>query len=196
MSYTPHTKTQRLLADYGIGNVAQRSNLAAKITASGHTLNGSIVERLLKHFSANGGDAVRLLTAALEDGSWIQWNKDLTRGNEAFAAKPESGERPCGSRIENVTESNPYGWDSPDYLHFFDHNKPGEWNAYRQCYNLTVEERARAGAKDHRRRGCSRWEVLGNEKVARPMYERSEVDQAKACPKQHEGQPLRTGGGA
>jgi len=65
------------------------------------------------------------------------------------------------SGIAHVTETNPYGWRDAEAMAAQDHDIPGAWNAYRQSYNMTMQEAREIGNHDTRRRGCSRVEVLG-----------------------------------
>ncbi len=65
------------------------------------------------------------------------------------------------SSIANVTETNPFGWKNPELHRCNDHSRPGEWNAFRHEYNMTLAETRAFGTTDVRRHGCSRYEVLG-----------------------------------
>lgn len=72
--------------------------------------------------------------------------------------------------LAHVSDSNPFGWESPNPMRISDpreqnqagdHGRPGEWNGFRQSYNMTEKERIEAKAHDCRRAGCSRIEMLG-----------------------------------
>lgn len=71
--------------------------------------------------------------------------------------------------MEHVTESNPYGWPPSCFsrMQALDHEVPGEWNGFRQGFNMTTEEARLRGLKDVRRHGCSRVEVVGEFDKAR-----------------------------
>jgi len=66
------------------------------------------------------------------------------------------------SEMRFVSEANPYGWSDPDRIIHEDHSIPGEWNPFRQCYNLTQEETTKLKRTDPRRHGCSRFEAIGD----------------------------------
>jgi hypothetical protein len=87
----------------------------------------------------------------------VQERIDLLRGG--------AGTEPSEMRF--VADGNPYGWKSRDLAARDDHSRPGEWNAFRQGYNLTADEARAAGVRDVRRHGCSRVEVVGEFDKAR-----------------------------
>jgi hypothetical protein len=89
-------------------------------------------------------------------------------------AKAESG-------LQSVSLSCPYGW-AERHMILKDHDLPGVWNAFRQCHNLTTEEREAHGLIDHRRRGCGRWEVVGDAPGSIPalMFDADAVQHAKS----------------
>lgn len=160
----------------------EQLGLAAKIAHTGRILTTEGMDLLTKHFNKYRpvGVAVTMaVRAALADGSWIELAQGL-RDEERDAEHPGSQTQMSG--LQFVTADNPYGWwRDPDWEkpgHFDrlkrhaevepreedpagDHNIPDKWNAYRQCSNLTVQEKREAGATDYRRRGCSRVEVIG-----------------------------------
>lgn len=133
--------------------------VADKVSRSGRALTTEALDRLGAHFASLDKDVESHTVAALADGTWIALAKDLAA--EAGADKPQqkfSGT----SGLRFVTADNPYGWSDDGQngkallaLHraTLDHDRPGEWNAYRQCYNHP-EQRLR-------RQGCSREEVIG-----------------------------------
>lgn len=73
---------------------------------------------------------------------------------EARRGEPTSG-------MEWVTEDNPFGWSHPELHKRNDHSRPGDWNAFRQSFNLTTEHARRLNRTDVQRKGCSRFEVVG-----------------------------------
>lgn len=144
--------------------------VAAKVASCGRVLTDAMLDKLQSHFASQDQDVESFTVAALADSSWIEIVRDLLSENE------DENEKYAGSsKLEFVTADNLYGWsttgrqgDERIRLHrqWCDHDRPGEWNAFRQCYNLTDAEFAEAGAgwppaPDYRRRGCSRPEVLG-----------------------------------
>lgn len=74
------------------------------------------------------------------------------------------GDRGADSQMAHVSESNPYGWPPSrvEQIRLMDHERPGEWNAFRQGFNMTMEEARIYGTTDVRRHGCSRVEVVGD----------------------------------
>lgn len=164
MSTVPITSIIAILSKFGIAGPHQTS-IASRISGTGRAFTSHTVELLLSHFAKNSGDAKSLTMEALDNGSWIALASDLAdRECEARDAAAEAREKSDASRMEKVSESNPYGWDLPDQKREGDHNIPGTWNPFRQSYNLTAKEKLAASARDYRRRGCSRWEVLGGTK--------------------------------
>lgn len=78
---------------------------------------------------------------------------------------------------------NPYGWSSPETMRGADHGEVGTWNPFRQCYNMTMAEMRReighAGVHDARRRGCSRFEVLGKAGKVKPKARWDDAEGAR-----------------
>jgi hypothetical protein len=74
------------------------------------------------------------------------------------------GDRGADSQMAHVSESNPYGWPPSriEQMRMMDHERPGEWNTFRQGFNMTVEEARLRGIRDVRRHGCSRVEIVGD----------------------------------
>lgn len=186
MSHTPIQAIISLLDRYKIAAAGQRSHIAAKVSSTGVAFTDGTCSMLLKHFASVGGDAASCTAGALMDGTWIQLAKDLARERAQSKDPFSPQESSCGSRVENVTDSNPYGWDNAEHLRQFDHSRPGEWNAFRQCYNLTLAEKMAAHSPTYKRLGCTRWEVLGKEKAPKPFFDKAEVDHAIAHPNQHD----------
>ncbi len=73
------------------------------------------------------------------------------------------GLRGVESGMAFVSATNPYGWNPArvEQLRRDDHSEPGTWNAFRQGYNMRLEEARELGLTDVRRHGCSRVEYLG-----------------------------------
>lgn len=183
MSTQPIPAISATLNKFGIGLAHQRSNLAAKVHSTGRILSESAVQQMMVHFSNGGGDATSMVAQSLADGTWVALSVDLAReAEESRSARDEAMAKADSSRMSKVSESNPYGWDQPDDRRHADHDIPGEWNPFRQSYNLTAAERGRHKVRDHKRRGCSRWEVLGGTKSgtrqSKVDYEPLEVSKA------------------
>lgn len=140
-----------------------RVELALQIQKHRALFNETIMNRILGHYSDCGADAVKRTIGALADGSWVDLNLGLA---EEESKRSQDGEHEAKadadtSGMKLVTADNPYGWAKPDQKRRHDHNIPGKWNAYRQCFNLLAQERVTTGNHDFRYRGCSRVEVLG-----------------------------------
>ena len=134
------------------------------------------------------------------------------------------GDRPLGSHIKFCTEANPYGWANPELLRGLDHDLPGEtkrvlgnsghlingkvtkecwpssnqldgWNPFRQCYNLTTQERQKLKTNDHRRRGCSRYEVLGTKTKQVPSLQWDQAEWERAMQFSSGSEPITKIGG-
>lgn len=67
----------------------------------------------------------------------------------------------ASSGLELVSKTNPYGWQDEKIHRLNDHSRPGEWNAYRQAYNLTEDQAVAELVTDVRVHGCSRVELIG-----------------------------------
>lgn len=180
MSTQPIPAILTTLNKFGIGQAHQRGNLAAKVHATGRILSDAAVSQLMVHFSNGGGDATSMVAQSLAEGTWVALAGDLAReAEETRSARDDALAQSDSSRMSKVAEANPYGWDKPDDRRHSDHNHPGEWNPFRQSYNLTAREQQSSKARDFRRRGCSRWEVLGGTKAgktqSKPHYDALEV---------------------
>lgn len=158
----------------------KRSRLASIMQRTGAYFGAKDAIRLKAHFAKSfaGQSAIDALVRSLDDGSWVELNKDLAE-TEVEVGHQQGFNKTNLSGIVHVSEENPYGWRSTSALRsYYDHDRPGEWNAYRQSYNLTEKQRADAGAKDYRIRGCTRWEVLGNTQQPTVEFDGMEVQLA------------------
>lgn len=79
----------------------------------------------------------------------------------------------AASGLDWATAENPYGWREQAIHQRQDHSIPGEWNAYRQCYNLTHQQAGDLLLREVRLHGCARIEVLGD-------YDKDRIKQEKA----------------
>lgn len=158
------TTINRELIDAGIDphDSMRRARIASAIRQTGAYFGPNEVLRLRAHFAVGyvGGAADEALREALLDGSWV-----AIAANAAANERPrqDPNEKTLDSHLRHCTESNPYGWQKPELQRGLDHDVPATWNSFRQSYNLTAAERTAANARDHRVRGCTRWEVLGRD---------------------------------
>jgi len=157
-------KVLKLLKAYHFGkDHAAQVQLAQKISTAFEKFDEMAVAKMLGHFHGSVEDVAK----ALWSGEWV----DVVREQKADIPVPVVR----SSGLEWASASNPYGWctelgprqglpvaESVNRVECADHDKPGEWNAYRQGFNLTHAERRDAGSHDFRRRGCSRPEVIGS----------------------------------
>jgi hypothetical protein len=119
-----------------------------------------------------------------EPGAWV-WKqlRDLPTLQDLVASLRARAERKSRNRSESKSKQsapgahsrhcaagNPYGWNQvsreslsdPENDRDLDHNEPGQWNGFRQAYNLTESEAADEGRDgDYRRYGPSRWAAIG-----------------------------------
>lgn len=168
----------KLLDTYQIGRKTDRMGLATKIRQDGGAMSAKTLELLLMHFSDQPSptEAVRV---SITMGTWQKLSRELY--GKASAKDRNLDE--AGSSIFEVRNGNPYGWHNPDPIReFYDHNDPGLWNPYRQCYNLGIDE-VDPNDPDFRRHGCSRYEVVyptddGNA-VPKTRYDQAEVTAAQ-----------------
>lgn len=125
------------------------------------------LDLMAQHYAEIGKDIESSTLDDLMTGEWVNLAKDLESEDSRQAPAKVF---PGTSGMRFVSADNPYGWSNEGIngdviLRALradkDHNLPGEWNAYRQCYNLTNVERQEHVAPDFRRRGCSRIEVIG-----------------------------------
>ena len=148
-----------------------RLALAGKIVDTKKHFDNYTLERLLAYArSQGGGGAVgsttqyETVTHWLENHDWIDIDaKLLEEAAERRRILDEQQAANTGSSIQKVTAENPYGWAKPELKQRQDHDVPGAWNPYRQCYNLTAKERMETKNPDYRYRGCSRFEVMPKE---------------------------------
>ena len=183
MSHTPISSIIKILDQYKIGQQGQRTQLAGIASKSKRPFTTDIVEMLILHYTGTGGDPQSCIALAITDGTWQDLADNLRRQKSDDASEAaEARAKADSSRMASVTEANPYGWDQPKAKMGQDHDIPGEWNPYRQSYNLTASERAEHRTQDHRRRGCSRWEVLngkkGSNRESAVRYDAAEVARA------------------
>lgn len=153
-----HLVTAKVAPD----DMAKRSRIAAAIQNVGQYFDDGAVVALRAGFAPGfvGLALEEQVEAALLDGSWKRV-VDEAREKARAAADDAKRVEADASGIEFVTEGNPYGWARADVKRSQDHDVPGAWNPYRQTFNLTAGERSALGARDHKRRGCSRYEVIG-----------------------------------
>jgi len=154
----------------------RRLGLAGKIADTHKPFDQYTLERLLAlaRSQGDGGkvgglsqyDAVK---GWLENHEWINLDKRLrAEADERRKKLDEQHASNTESSIQKVSADNPYGWAKPELMKRDDHDIPGAWNAYRQCYNMTMDERIANSNKDYRYRGCSRYEMMPEEaQVAR-----------------------------
>lgn len=109
--------------------------------------------------SRTGPEAEAELERLLLSGDWVEVYREARE--QRIAAGTDPNEKSSGSHLRNCTERNPFGWQRPESMRFLDHDRPGDWNQFRQAFNATVDERRHFGLRDHRVRGCTRFEVLG-----------------------------------
>lgn len=86
---------------------------------------------------------------------------DLADDYEAQEAIRKGANEGGKSGMEWVTGDNPWGWEHKEAMAFMDHDRPSEWNAYRQDYNYTAAQRAENNLTDHKVRYCTRIEEVG-----------------------------------
>lgn len=148
---------QSILTKARVGqNARRRTDLAARIASKNVPFTAETVNALLRHFDRFGATTIDMVEQALWGGQWVDIVRDLN------VAKEESESVSLGSSLTSVTQDNPYGWEKPLFLRGkYDHGRPGEWNAFRQCYNLTADEMKKAGVSNPRRGGSARPEVMG-----------------------------------
>ncbi len=153
-----------------------RARIAAAIQATKRYFSNREITRLRAHFATvhDGDEAMR---AALLDGSWVEIESQM-RAEESSREDPNV--RGTDSGIAYVSESNPYGWKKPEHTLPLDHDRPGEWNAYRQCWNLSAAQRLEYGSRDYKIRGCTRWEVTKNGNQPTIEWDGAEVNVAQA----------------
>lgn len=198
MNITTITKALSLLGQ----PVDKRTTLAFLIQGTGAWFDDETVTQMMRHYTELGPDPIQRIVDAIGDGSWVELSHDLRREasqHNLDEAEQNRMERDTSSSIHNVSSDNPYGWSKPDRKRAQDHNIPGQWNPYRQSFNLEIGQKQQIGAPDYRRRGCSRIDVLGftesmkgwrpgkglppppkNEKAAKVAYDPMEVSMACA----------------
>ena len=129
-----------------------RSRLAGAVHHTGVYFGANEAKAVMAHFAAGyvGGAIEEFMHAALMDGTWQAVAEDVT--------EPEPVNKHGSSHDDLVKDDNPYGLVRSKLLReHYDHDEPGKWNAYRQCYNLTEEERVQRGAADCKIRGRTRF---------------------------------------
>lgn len=162
-------------AGYRAGSPDKREAMGRRLALAG--CSPEHLQALMDHASATAtGAPDGLLAHFLERTDWKTKAQDLIDSAEFRSRKPAKG-RPVRMAPQRAKENrqadmewaradNPYGWrpDLEDGFRELDHNRPGEWNAFRSAMNLTVEQAAAAGRKpgDFRVRGCTRWAVVGD----------------------------------
>jgi len=179
-------------------DMVKRSRIAAAIQNAGQYFDDSAVVSLRAHFASGyvGLALEEAVEQVLLDGSW-KGVVDEAREKARAAADDAKRVEADASGIEFVTEANPYGWARVEAKRGQDHDVPGAWNPFRQTFNLTAGERSALGTRDHRRRGCSRYEVLGasrggagwrpgtpvtaakDDRLPKPHFDADEVELAK-----------------
>lgn len=166
MARQAHSTIENELLRAGLArdDAMRRARIASAIVGTGAYFGEREAARLRAHFAQGyvGLAAVEAIEESLLSGAWREIDASLREQAREQALDPNEKAEP--SHIQHATEANPYGWRKPDTLRVEDHDQPGAWNAYRQTPNLTAAERVEAGARDHRIRGCTRWEVLGNDR--------------------------------
>lgn len=162
MTHQPTSAIDEILRKSRIlhNDAAKRHSLALRIQITGKSFSESTCDRMTRHFESLGGDGYSQTCSALADGAWMELDRDLAE--EEADAKREHKESREGSAMKFVSADNPYGWADEEHHKFLDHDTPGEWNGYRQCFNMTTAQRDAIAAKDHRYRGCTRYEVMGH----------------------------------
>lgn len=156
------------LAESQLSNadLAKQLRIATAIRATGQFFDAKVASTLRAHY-AHGYVGLALdekVEECLLDDSWLDVLQEARERDRELAdeqRKQDSGL----SGMRWVSERNPYGWAKPELHRHGDHDLPGQWNAFRQCYNLTAVEAVTAKNRDCRRRGCSRYEVLGESKL-------------------------------
>lgn len=170
MSYPQHLRMKsqerisELLLAFGIhkGFPGRRNVLAIKVTQSPQVdrLTKPVMVKLLIEAQKLGANRPEAMVAGwLEDGSWTEILLDgepLPEVPEKNAGRLERSN--IGGLLKHAASDNPYGWSNPDSLREFDHNRPGEWNPYRQCFN---KDHMHAPNGDYRSRRCSIFEIVG-----------------------------------
>jgi hypothetical protein len=168
--YPPSVTIAGYLLQAGIYQASKmhRLALAGKIADTHKPFDQYTLERLLAHARSQGDGGVvgstaqyETVTHWLENHGWIDIDaKLLAEAAERRKILDEQQAANTGSSIQKVTADNPYGWAKPELMKREDHDVPGAWNPYRQCYNLTAKERLETKNPDYRYRGCSRFEVM------------------------------------
>lgn len=104
-----------------------------------------------------GGDKVKvggLLMAALRNPQSVKQTVERISKLESKKAEVRKGGE---SSLRHASARNPYGWVNPVVMEHLDHDRPGEWNAYRQWDNLTKIPK---GCTDYKIRGCTNGKFL------------------------------------
>lgn len=138
---------------------AERRNITATLANSGVTVG--MVRMVWDEVRATSHDDDRargLLAITLRQPAAVT---EIVADIEDRRARVRGGAGSEPSAMACVERGNPYGWAQPANVRLADHGRPGEWNAYRQCYNMTEAERLEAHAPDCRRQGCGRVEMVG-----------------------------------
>jgi len=173
----------------GVTPLPERECKELAVIVTQHAAAGGIMfcakalDLVIARYSAAGGGAMDAAIAACKSGEWVkivrQAQFDLDeRESERVADAGRSGMR-------WVSETNPYGWAFPEPKRPQDHDRPGEWNPFRQCYNLTVDEARAYGITTYKRRGCSRYEVLGADQQLKGWRPGSPPSPAGRAPTPH-----------
>ena len=177
-----HSTIENELRRAGIGgdDAMRRARIARAIFESSAFFGEREAARVRAHFAKGfvGMAAVEAVEAALLNGTWVEIDEAMRDQERERAEDPNA--KSADSSLARVSEGNPYGWSRPDRTQALDHDRPGEWNAYRQAKNLTAQERRDSGARDHRVRGCTRWEVLGTDRAPKVEFDTDEVAAAMA----------------
>lgn len=142
-----------------VTNPTERRLVAGNLAGLGLTAADiRLVYDELRSSSRDDSMAQALLVTTTRTPALVREIADDIKERQELVRSGVAGE---ASGMRFVSGSNPYGWAKPANVLGQDHSRPGEWNGFRQGYNLTLEEARAAGTMDCRRHGCSRVEVLG-----------------------------------
>lgn len=153
----------------GAGSPGQRRNVALRIATGGFELaDVELIVAKARSIPGMNAPGAFVWKYTRDEAAFADMVKGI-RAEKAMAASPGAAaptDNVQGSHVRYANASNPYGWAPRPLLgmqiHNRDHNLPGEWNAHRQCFNLTVEEaRALGRGEDFRVRGCTRLAAIG-----------------------------------
>lgn len=188
-----HKTIENELRKAGIakGDSMRLSQIAGAIYKTGKFFSDREASRLRAKATEQytGSEAAEVIEQWLLHGKWVEINEQMR--DEGVPVDPNA--KIDDSHIRFVTDKNPYGWvpKREEKLLYDDHNRPGEWNAYRQAFNLSSAQKAEANAPDFKIRGCTRWEVLGNGRQPTPHFDASVVEMAKLTASEANSEPER-----